>query len=333
MARNYWATGLSKIGSLTTLRDQLEDAGGFVRIAGSSPGQNDRVLRQYRGVGRSVNGPPRKKGNAPRTLAIARVSRRCRGGRVPRGHAGDGSVTPYTNAIVGRRLARSSTFFAPTASAHGHSRSPDPSGPRRNCDAEAQFAFELAGAEPSRVHVNRLRENPGLLRTYEMLAIPGGFTYGDDVAAGKILATELHQLSWRRPARISRSRKTRSSAFVTASRRCSRPACLVPPDEDGPCDTLAITPTADSRIAGSTLQATPGQCIWLKDCDRYSCPSPMARAICLSHGLDSERPRTGRPSRLRYTTPTARPGPSRSIRTARKAMSPAFAMRPAEYLD
>src|SRR5262245_65718747 len=63
--------------------------------------------------------------------------------------------------------------------------------PGANCDEEMQFAFELAGARAERVHVNRLREQPALLDRYQILAIPGGFTYGDDVAAGKILANEL----------------------------------------------------------------------------------------------------------------------------------------------
>src|SRR5262245_61064103 len=63
--------------------------------------------------------------------------------------------------------------------------------PGANCDAEAQFAFERAGAAAERVHINRLREQPALLRRYQILVVPGGFTYGDDVAAGKILANQL----------------------------------------------------------------------------------------------------------------------------------------------
>jgi phosphoribosylformylglycinamidine synthase len=60
-----------------------------------------------------------------------------------------------------------------------------------NCNEETAFAFELAGAASDQVHVNRLRESPVLLGRYGAIAIPGGFSYGDDVAAGKILALEL----------------------------------------------------------------------------------------------------------------------------------------------
>jgi len=60
-----------------------------------------------------------------------------------------------------------------------------------NCDAETAHAFQLAGAEVESVHVNRLRENPRSLNQFQIMAIPGGFSYGDDIAAGKILANQL----------------------------------------------------------------------------------------------------------------------------------------------
>ena len=65
-----------------------------------------------------------------------------------------------------------------------------------NCDAETQFAWEQAGASADRVHINRLIEEPKRLRQYQVLTIPGGFSYGDDIAAGKIFANQLvHHLA------------------------------------------------------------------------------------------------------------------------------------------
>ncbi len=63
--------------------------------------------------------------------------------------------------------------------------------PGTNCDEETAFAFEQAGAIAERVHVNRLIENPALKDRYQILCFPGGFSYGDDIAAGRILATRL----------------------------------------------------------------------------------------------------------------------------------------------
>lgn len=65
-----------------------------------------------------------------------------------------------------------------------------------NCDREAQFALEQAGFEAERIHVFRIMENPAALAEYQFLVIPGGFSYGDDVAAGKILANQMvHRLA------------------------------------------------------------------------------------------------------------------------------------------
>ncbi|MBE0537917.1 MAG: phosphoribosylformylglycinamidine synthase I [Phycisphaerae bacterium] len=65
-----------------------------------------------------------------------------------------------------------------------------------NCDMETEHAFRLAGAEVDRVHVNRIIETPGMLEGYQIFVLPGGFSYGDDVAAGKILANQMvHHLA------------------------------------------------------------------------------------------------------------------------------------------
>ncbi len=63
--------------------------------------------------------------------------------------------------------------------------------PGTNCDAETVFAFEQAGSEVDLVHVNRLINHERKLADYQIMVIPGGFTYGDDIAAGKVLANEL----------------------------------------------------------------------------------------------------------------------------------------------
>ncbi len=60
-----------------------------------------------------------------------------------------------------------------------------------NCDQETAFAFELAGATAERVHLNRILQSPGVLDDYQLLAIPGGFSYGDDIAAGRIFANQI----------------------------------------------------------------------------------------------------------------------------------------------
>jgi phosphoribosylformylglycinamidine synthase len=60
-----------------------------------------------------------------------------------------------------------------------------------NCDMETGWAFELAGGIPERVHINRIKKGEKKMKDYQVLVIPGGFSYGDDISAGKVLANEI----------------------------------------------------------------------------------------------------------------------------------------------
>ena len=60
-----------------------------------------------------------------------------------------------------------------------------------NCDRELRFAWESAGATVQDVHIHALIKRPELLQNADVFSIPGGFTYGDDLGAGRILALEI----------------------------------------------------------------------------------------------------------------------------------------------
>src|SRR3990167_4665740 len=60
-----------------------------------------------------------------------------------------------------------------------------------NCEEETQFAFNKAGGEADIMHINDLIERPKLLRDYQILAFPGGFSYGDDTGSGKAFANKF----------------------------------------------------------------------------------------------------------------------------------------------
>jgi phosphoribosylformylglycinamidine synthase I len=64
--------------------------------------------------------------------------------------------------------------------------------PGTNCDIETAFAFEQAGAETSLVHISQLINRQHRLEDYQIMVIPGGFTYGDNLGAGKVLANEIN---------------------------------------------------------------------------------------------------------------------------------------------
>ena len=60
-----------------------------------------------------------------------------------------------------------------------------------NCDYETEAAFLAAGAAAQKVHVNDLIDKPGLLSAFQILAVPGGFSFGDDIGSGKVFANKL----------------------------------------------------------------------------------------------------------------------------------------------
>ncbi len=60
-----------------------------------------------------------------------------------------------------------------------------------NREEELVYCWQLAGAEATLVHINALAENPAMLDDFQIVTIPGGFSYGDDIAAGVILAQRL----------------------------------------------------------------------------------------------------------------------------------------------
>lgn len=136
-------------------------------------------------------------------------------------------------------------------------------GPGTNCDNEAAFAFQKAGATVEKLHVNQLRESPHKLKNYQVLLLPGGFSYGDDVAAGKILATQLeHFLA--DAIREFRDADKLILGICNGFQTLLKSGILIPPDEDGPLATLAHNTSGKFEDRWVKLLATPGNCVFLK---------------------------------------------------------------------
>jgi phosphoribosylformylglycinamidine synthase I len=143
--------------------------------------------------------------------------------------------------------------------------------PGANCDAEAQFAFELAGGLPERIHINRLRENPKLLHQFQILVVPGGFTYGDDVAAGKILANQLSVFLGDVVFQF-RAKEKLILGICNGFQALLKAGLILPPDDDGPMATLAHNTKGKFEDRWIYLKAKPGKCPFLKGYDQLHLP-------------------------------------------------------------
>ncbi|MBI3410287.1 MAG: phosphoribosylformylglycinamidine synthase I [Planctomycetes bacterium] len=182
--------------------------------------------------------------------------------------------------------------------------------PGANCDEETQFAFERAGAQVAeRIHINRLREKPALLDDYQILVVPGGFTYGDDVAAGKILANQLSVFLGDQLRRF-RDHEKLILGICNGFQALLKAGLLISPDEDGPLATLAQNAHGKFEDRWIAMKARAGKCPFLRDCGLLEMPIAhgegnfICRAAWIRKGLDQAGQVV-----LRYVDKDGRPGP------------------------
>ena len=143
--------------------------------------------------------------------------------------------------------------------------------PGANCDRETEFAFQSTGGLAERLHINRLRETPKLLDQFQILVIPGGFSYGDDVAAGKILANQLTVFLGDQ-LRTFRAKEKLILGICNGFQTLLKAGLIVPPDEEGPLATLAHNTSGKFEDRWVHLAATPGKCVFLKGYGRLHLP-------------------------------------------------------------
>ena len=157
--------------------------------------------------------------------------------------------------------------------------------PGTNCDVETEFAFAQAGALAERVHVNRLREQPAMINDYQILCLPGGFSYGDDVAAGRILAGQLkHDL--REVLKQFHAQEKLILGICNGFQVLIKSGVLLPDDADGAIATLAWNDSGrfedrwvDTRVASS-------KCVFLRGVERMFLPIAHAEGKFVARNRD-----------------------------------------------
>jgi len=133
-----------------------------------------------------------------------------------------------------------------------------------NCDRETVEALGRAGAEVELVHLRRLVAEPQRLDAAELVVFPGGFSYGDDIAAGRVFGYEV------------RTRLAEAFAGFVARGGYVLGVCngfqilvdtglLEPPERRGAARRFALTTNASARFECRwvTLEVQPCACTWL----------------------------------------------------------------------
>lgn len=142
-----------------------------------------------------------------------------------------------------------------------------------NCDAELCRAFELAGARPLLVHVDRLVEDPSRIDDADLIGFPGGFSHGDDVASGRILAVKLRERLY--PALRDAARRGVPMIGVCNGFQALVQVGLLPgpaaganwPDDAPPPQTVALAHNAQARFVDRWVRVRPefdSPCVWTR---------------------------------------------------------------------
>jgi phosphoribosylformylglycinamidine synthase len=143
--------------------------------------------------------------------------------------------------------------------------------PGTNCDQETAHAFSLAGGVTERWHVNRVLEDPRPLSQFQVLCIPGGFSYGDDIAAGRILGSQLqHHLAG--AMEEFRAAGKLIIGICNGFQVLVKTKLLGTAADKNPTATLTLNDSGRFEARWVRLEVEPGNCVFLQGISEIELP-------------------------------------------------------------
>lgn len=143
--------------------------------------------------------------------------------------------------------------------------------PGTNCDQETAFAFEQAGSQTETVHLNRLLENPKLAAGFQILAIPGGFSYGDDISAGRIFGNQIRQ-HLRDCFEEFKAAGKLIIGICNGLQILVKSGVLLPDKAAEPIATLTLNDSGKFEDRWVNLQVSGDKCVFLRGVERMYLP-------------------------------------------------------------
>lgn len=174
-----------------------------------------------------------------------------------------------------------------------------------NCEIETARALELGGAQTDVLHFNRVLEDPALLDPYGIWVFAGGFSYGDDLAAGRVWGMELR-------TRLREQLRTHVQRGGLVLGVCNGFQVLVEsgifePDQPAGQRSIALYSNASNHYECRWVELESAECCcpWLETGERM--PVPVAHAegrFVVRDEAVMQRLIAGRQVALRYVRPS-----------------------------
>ncbi len=144
--------------------------------------------------------------------------------------------------------------------------------PGTNCDVETAFAFQQAGAKTETLHINRLLEQPDIFERFQILCIPGGFSFGDDIAAGRIFGNLMQHHLADQMAKFKDDGKLILGICNGFQVLMKSPVLLKTDREKGPAATLMLNDSGRYEDRWVKLEVKSTKCVFLTDIERMYLP-------------------------------------------------------------
>jgi phosphoribosylformylglycinamidine synthase len=154
-----------------------------------------------------------------------------------------------------------------------------------NCDEETQFAWESVGARAESIHINELIRAPRRIDEANIVTLPGGFSYGDDIAAGKVLANLIkHHVKDELARLVDRGGVLLGicNGFQVLIR-----AGLLPGADCGTAATLTVNDSGRYEDRWVRIAAHRSNCAFFERGDVFECPAAHGEGKLLVEGGDA----------------------------------------------
>ncbi|MDR1493592.1 MAG: phosphoribosylformylglycinamidine synthase subunit PurQ [Planctomycetaceae bacterium] len=158
--------------------------------------------------------------------------------------------------------------------------------PGTNCNNETAYAFEQAGAKTEQIHINRWLEQPDLLDRFQILCFPGGFSYGDDIASGRILANQIRRHLYGTVAKFKEDGKL-ILGVCNGFQIMIRSGILLTDDAEGVPATLDWNESGVFRDQWTHLNADGGKCVFLRGIESMYLPVAHAEGRFLARNPET----------------------------------------------